>query len=103
MLGHLALNAGYTYTDEGQTNKQDSGSWVYKAEWNGTVIDKLYLEARFGDFGYYFPLLTNGTENFWFRDTTNLTLSGSQQRWQLDRGRPVARGRGHLGWIGSHR
>ena len=80
-------NAGYTYTDEGQTNLQDSGSWVYKAEWNGTVSDKLYLEARFGDFGYYFPLLTNGTDNFWFRDTTNLTLSGSQQRWQLDRDR----------------
>ena len=80
-------NAGYTYTNEGQTNNQDSGSWVYKAEWNGTVSDKLYLEARFGDFGYYFPLLTNGTENFWFRDTTNLTLSGSQQRWQLDRDR----------------
>ena len=80
-------NAGYTYATEGSTNKQDSGSWVYKAEWNGTVSDKLYLEARFGDFGYYFPLLTNGTENFWFRDTTNLTLSGSQQRWQLDRDR----------------
>ena len=80
-------NAGYTYTDEGQTNKQDSGSWVYKAEWNGTVSDKLYLEARFGDFGYYFPLLSNGTDSFWLRDTGALTLQGSEQRWQLDRDR----------------
>lgn len=80
-------NAGYTYATEGSTNKQDSGSWVYKAEWNGTISDKLYLEARFGDFGYYFPLLTNGTDNFWQRDTGALTVAGSQQRWQLDRDR----------------
>jgi Carboxypeptidase regulatory-like domain len=80
-------NAGYTFATEGSTNKQDSGSWVYKAEWNGTVSDKLYIEARFGDFGYYFPLLTNGTDNFWQRDTGALTVAGSQQRWQLDRDR----------------
>ena len=51
--------AAYTYDAPEQTNKQDSGSWVYKAEWNGTVSDKLYVEARYGDFGYYFPLITN--------------------------------------------
>lgn len=80
-------NAGYTYPTEGSTNNQDSGSWVYKAEWNGTISDKLYLEARFGDFGYYFPLLANGDESYWFRDTGNLTLTGANQRWQLDRDR----------------
>jgi Carboxypeptidase regulatory-like domain len=80
-------DAGYTYATEGSTNLQDSGSWVYKGEWNGTVSDKLYLEARFGDFGYYFPLLTNGTDDFWIRDTGALTAFGSQQRWQLDRDR----------------
>jgi hypothetical protein len=31
----------YTYTSEGPTNRQDSGSWVYKGEWNGTLSDKL--------------------------------------------------------------
>ena len=79
--------AAYTYTDPGQTNKQNSGSWVYKGEWNSTVSDKVYLEARYGDFGYYFPLLANGTDQYWFRDTGNLTLTGAQQRWQLDRDR----------------
>ena len=54
-----AVRARYTYTDLEQTLKQNSGSWVYKGEWNGTVSDKLYVEARYGDFGYYFPLLTN--------------------------------------------
>ena len=50
------------YRSEAPTNRQDSGSWVYKAEWNGTITDKLYVEARYGDFGYYFPQITNGTE-----------------------------------------
>ncbi len=79
--------ASYTYTDPGQTNLQSSSSWVYKGEWNGTVSDKLYLEARYGDFGYYFPLLSNGDENFLFRDTGALTVLGAERRWQLDRDR----------------
>jgi Carboxypeptidase regulatory-like domain len=79
--------ATYTYTDPGQTFKQDSGSWVWKGEWNGTVSDKMYIEARFGDFGYYFPQISNSDLGYWFRDTTNLTLEGSPQRQQNDRDR----------------
>ena len=51
--------ATYSYNDTGSTNKQDSGSWVYKGEWNSTLTDKMYVEARYGEFGYYFPLLSN--------------------------------------------
>ena len=65
----LPCSGTYTYNDDGPTNRQDSGSWVYKAEWNGTVSDKLFLEARYGDFGYYFPQITNGTEPYFFRDS----------------------------------
>src|SRR5512145_1201232 len=36
--------AAYTYLSPEQTFKQDSGSWVYKGEWNGTLSDKLYAE-----------------------------------------------------------
>ncbi len=36
----------YFYDNPGQTVRQESPSWVYKAEWNGTLSDKLYLEAR---------------------------------------------------------
>jgi hypothetical protein len=85
--------AAYFYNDVGSTNRQDSGSWVYKAEWNSTVTDKLYVEARFGDFGYYFPLLSNCGEvstcdpNYFWRDTGLGELTGAQQRWQLDRDR----------------
>ncbi len=79
--------ATYTYLDEGPTNKQDSGSWVYKAEWNGTLSDKLYVEARYGDFGYYFPQITNGTEPYYFRDSGTLEITGSHQKNQNDRDR----------------
>ncbi|MEZ5293134.1 MAG: carboxypeptidase regulatory-like domain-containing protein [Vicinamibacterales bacterium] len=77
----------YTYTSEGPTNKQDSGSWVYKGEWNGTISQKLYVEARYGDFGYYFPQITNGTEDYFFRDAGRLEITGSHQKNQNDRDR----------------
>ncbi|MEO8680351.1 MAG: carboxypeptidase regulatory-like domain-containing protein [Vicinamibacterales bacterium] len=77
----------YTYTDPGQTYKQDSGSWVYKAEWNGTISDKLYLEARYGDFGYYFPLIANTDQQYEWRDTGLAIVTGANQIWQLDRDR----------------
>ena len=79
--------ATYTYASPEQTFKQDSGSWVYKGEWNGTVSDKLYLEARYGDFGYYFPLYTNSPDNFFWHDTGRLVSEGAHQKQQLDRDR----------------
>jgi hypothetical protein len=80
-------NNDYTYKSPDQTNFQNSGSWVYKAEWNSTVSDKMYLEARYGDFGYYFPLYTNSNDNFYFRDTGALFSEGAHQNQQLDRDR----------------
>jgi hypothetical protein len=77
----------YTYRSPEQTNAQDSGSWVYKAEWNGTLRDKLYVEARYGDFGYYFPLITNSPDNFFWHDTGALVSEGAHQAQQLDRDR----------------
>ena len=75
------------YVDEGPTNRQDSGSWVYKGEWNGTLSEKLYVEARYGDFGYYFPQITNGTEPYFFRDNGRLEIFGSHMKNQNDRDR----------------
>ena len=82
----------YKYPDAGTTLAQKSSSWVYKAEWNGTINDKVYLEGRFGDFGYYFPLIANGDSQYWFRDTGLQTLTGSERRWQLDRDRKQLNG-----------
>ena len=103
--------ATYTYTDPGQTNTQNSGSWVYKGEWNSTVSDKLYVEARYGDFGYYFPLMANSDANYEWRDTGRLVVEGANQKQQLDRDRKQYTGAatyfldtgagkgGHLSWI----
>ena len=77
----------YTYTSDSATNRQDSGSWVYKGEWNATLTDKLYVEARYGDFGYYFPQITNGTEDYFWRDSGSLEILGSHQKNQNDRDR----------------
>ncbi len=78
---------GYTYTDPSQTSRQVSPSWVYKAEWNGTVSDRLYLEARWGDFGYYDPRYANSDEDYFWRDTTRLVLTGAHAESQTDRDR----------------
>jgi hypothetical protein len=81
------FSTAYTYQSEGPTYKQSSGSWVYKGEWNGTVSDKLYVEARYGDFGYYFPLIANSSEAYWFQDAGRGEVIGANQIWQLDRDR----------------
>ncbi len=79
--------AGYTYTDPGQTVRQESPSWVYKGEWNSTLSDKVYVEARFGDFGFYDPRRTNGNEQYFWRDTGLLQLTGAHAQSQTDRDR----------------
>jgi hypothetical protein len=78
---------GYTYTDPSQTSRQVSPSWVYKAEWNGTISDRMYLEARWGDFGYYDPRYSNSDEDYFWRDTARLVLTGAHAESQTDRDR----------------
>jgi hypothetical protein len=78
---------GYTYTDPSQTVRQVSPSWVYKGEWNGTLSDRLYIEARWGDFGYYDPRYANSDEDYFWRDTAQLILTGAHAESQTDRDR----------------
>jgi hypothetical protein len=75
------------YDSPDPTFRQDSGSWVYKGEWNGTINDKLYIEARYGDFGYYFPTIANSEEDYFWRDSGTLAITGAHRKWQLDRDR----------------
>jgi hypothetical protein len=78
---------GYTYDGVGATTRQESPSWVWKGEWNGTLSDKLYLEARYGDFGYYDARLKNSNEDYFWRDTGLLILTGAHTENQNDRDR----------------
>jgi hypothetical protein len=94
------------YTSLDSTLKQISGSWIYKGEWNGTVNKNMYVEARYGVFGYYFPLLANTdtTQHERFDNQLNL-ISGGDQKEQTDRQRRQATGSMTYfkdGWGGSH-
>src|SRR5438045_3517583 len=83
----------FQYASPGPTYKQDSGSWVYKGEWNGTLSNKLYAEARYGVFGYYFPLIANTDSNVFQTVNAQLSLyTGADQKEQLDRQRKQATG-----------
>lgn len=97
---------GYRYTDLANTVVQDAGTWVYKGEWNGTLSQSLYAEARYGVFGYYLPLLPNTDTTLPQRlDTVRLTIDGGDARSQTNRQRRQATGA--LTWFkeglgGSH-
>ena len=88
-LPQAALN----YQSLDGTLKQVSGSWIYKGEWNGTINKNMFAEARYGGFGYYFPLLANSDttapEVF---DNKNTLLTGADQKEQTDRRRLQATG-----------
>jgi hypothetical protein len=82
-----------SYTDLGSTLKQISGSWIYKGEWNGTLNNSTYVEARYGVFGYYFPLLANTDSNA--HEVVNAQLAqyfNADQKEQTDRQRRQATG-----------
>ncbi|MGE3274828.1 MAG: carboxypeptidase regulatory-like domain-containing protein [Vicinamibacterales bacterium] len=79
-------STSYTYSSPDSTRNQDSGSWVYKGEWNGTLSNSLYVEARYGEFGYYFPQI-GYSEEPWKHDTALRTVTGGDFRWQQDRQR----------------
>ena len=82
----------YFYDNEGQTVRQESPSWVYKGEWNGTLSNNLYVEARFGDFGYYDPRRVNSDEQYFWRDSGTLHLTGAHAQSQTDRDRKQTTG-----------
>ena len=77
----------YTYDNIGPTTRQESPSWVWKGEWNGTLSDKLYLEARYGDFGYYDPRSRTATRTTSGATAALLILTGAHAESQNDRDR----------------
>jgi hypothetical protein len=77
----------YNFTTPDDTLAQTSGSWIWKGEWNGTVGNNLYVESRYGDFGYYFPLVANSDGNYYWRDSGQAAVSGGDQKQQIDRDR----------------
>jgi hypothetical protein len=98
--------SSFTFVDLGQTLKQTSGSWIYKGEWNSTLSKNMYVEARYGVFGYYFPLVANtNTSAFETFDTGKAVMTGGDEIEQTDRHRGQITGSVTYfkdGWGGSH-
>lgn len=65
---------------------QDSPSWVYKGEWNGTIGQNMFAEFRAGQFGYNFGLDSNTSATRYESLTTNQILGGGRG-WLLKRRR----------------
>jgi len=65
---------------------QDSPSWVYKGEWNGTLGQNAFAEFRAGQFGYNFGLDSNTNDIRYESLTTNEVLGGGRD-WELRRRR----------------
>lgn len=65
---------------------QGSPSWVYKGEWNGTIGQNTFVEARAGQFGYNFGLDSNTTATRYESLNTNEILGGGRD-WELRRRR----------------
>src|SRR6266540_2286380 len=59
---------------------QDSPSWVYKAEWNGTLGQNMFAEFRTGQFGYNFGLDSN-TDATRYEDLATNQTSGGGRHW----------------------
>jgi hypothetical protein len=62
------------------TTLQDSPSWVYKGEWNGTIGQNMFAEFRAGQFGYNFGLDSN-TEDIRYEDLVTNEVSGGGRHW----------------------
>jgi len=59
---------------------QDSPSWVYKGEWNGTITQNMFAEVRAGQFGYNFGLDSN-TEATRYEDLVSNVVTGGGRHW----------------------
>ncbi len=59
---------------------QDSPSWVYKGEWNGTLTQNMFAEVRVGQFGYNFGLDSN-TSDLRYEDLVTNEVTGGGRSW----------------------
>jgi hypothetical protein len=68
------------------TTLQDSPSWVYKGEWNGTLGQNMFAEFRAGQFGYNFGLISN-TDATRYESLTLHQVIGGGRDWMNKRRR----------------
>jgi len=66
------------HTTADSTVLQNSPSWVYKGEWNGTIGQNMFAEFRGGQFGYNFGLVSNTDAPRYENLDTNVVEGGGR-------------------------
>ncbi len=80
------ISAQPVHITAASTVLQNSPSWVFKGEWNGTIGQNTFAELRAGQFGYNFGLDSNTGDIRYESPTTNQVLGGGRD-WELRRRR----------------
>jgi carboxypeptidase family protein/TonB-dependent receptor-like protein len=99
----LSGTAAY-HTAESSSFRQDYHPKLWKAEWNSTISNALYAEARVGAFGYKWPDTPNGAGSS-FEDLGTSAVSGKARNRELDIMRNQVLGSVSYfksGWFGTH-
>jgi outer membrane receptor protein involved in Fe transport len=92
------------HTSEGSSFRQNYHPKLWKAEWNSTLSNSVYAEARVGAFGYKWPDTPNGSGPS-FEDLGNNAVSGRARSRELDIMRNQVLGSVTYfksGWLGTH-
>jgi hypothetical protein len=74
------ITGSVIHVTQDSTVLQDSPSWVYKGEWNGTIGQNMFAEVRAGQFGYNFALDSN-TETTRYEDIATNRVEGGGRHW----------------------
>jgi hypothetical protein len=74
------LPGAVVHLTKDSTVLQDSPSWVYKGEWNGTLTQNMFAEFRAGQFGYNFGLDSN-TNGIRYEDLVTNQVVGGGRSW----------------------
>ena len=94
------------YSDLNQTWSQPIRSWVYKGEWNGTLSNNLFAEARYGQSSVSAShIANNDTTEFLTVDSAQATYVGGSPKDQFIFRRPQLTGSVSYfkdGWRGTH-
>ncbi len=78
--GSNRLPGAVVHLTKDSTTLQDSPSWVYKGEWNGTINQNMFAEFRAGQFGYNFGLDSN-TDGLRYEDLVTNEVTGGGRSW----------------------
>jgi hypothetical protein len=65
----------------GSTTRQRSQGWVWKAEWNGSIADRWYVDARVGQFGVDRVERPNGSDPR-VEDVVTAVVRGGNRHWE---------------------